>query len=106
MLVSYWKCLLLILGSNLNLCNTSLHVARNTDTAARVCVNTGLPDRSQYATGRSCDRPTRTRFSVVFLGRRAIGEQLPKIPAELQASYAALPMGSKFRHNAALQTQI
>jgi hypothetical protein len=30
-------------------------------------VNAGLLARSQFASGRSCDRPTRSRFSVVFL---------------------------------------
>ena len=40
MLVSYCKCLLLILERNLSLCNTSLHVARNTETTARVRVST------------------------------------------------------------------
>jgi hypothetical protein len=30
--------------------------------------NTGLLARSQFASGRSFDRPTRSRFSVVFLG--------------------------------------
>jgi hypothetical protein len=29
--------------------------------------NAGLLARSQFASGRSCDRPTRSRFSVVFL---------------------------------------
>jgi hypothetical protein len=37
-----------------------------TNVRARV-FNTGLLTRSQFASGRSCDRPTRSRFSVVFL---------------------------------------
>jgi hypothetical protein len=34
----------------------------------------GLLARSQFAFGRSWDRPTRSRFSVVFLGPRANAE--------------------------------
>jgi hypothetical protein len=36
--------------------------------------NVGLQARSQFASGRSCNRPTRSRFSVVFLGPRANAE--------------------------------
>jgi hypothetical protein len=37
-------------------------------TSVRALVfNAGLLARSQFASGRSCDRPTRSRFSVVFL---------------------------------------
>jgi hypothetical protein len=45
--------------------------------------NVGLPGnaellvRSQFASGRSCDQPTRLRFSVVFLGPRANAEWYP-----------------------------
>jgi hypothetical protein len=39
--------------------------------------NAGLLARSQYASGRSCDRPTRSKFSVVFLGPRANAELVP-----------------------------
>jgi hypothetical protein len=38
-----------------------------TNGRARV-FNAGLLARSQFASGRSSDRPTRPRFSVVFLG--------------------------------------
>ena len=56
-----------------------------------VCLNAGLPARSQCASGRSCDRPTRSRFPVVFLGPR-VNELVPKIHVALQASRAALPI--------------
>jgi hypothetical protein len=35
------------------------------------------------ASGRSCDRPTRSRFSVVFLGPRANAEFVPKFHVAL-----------------------
>jgi hypothetical protein len=38
------------------------------------------------------DVPTRSRFSVVFLGPRANAELVPKFHAALHASHAALPM--------------
>jgi hypothetical protein len=59
--------------------------------------------RSQFASGRSCDRPTRLRFSVVFLGPRANAESVPKLHVALHASHAALPMVTlKFRPNVGL----
>jgi hypothetical protein len=54
--------------------------------------NVGLLARSQFASGRSCDRPTRSRFSVV--GPRAYAEVVPKFHVALHASHAALPMGT------------
>jgi hypothetical protein len=54
--------------------------------------NAGLLARSQFESGRSCDRPTRLRFSVVFLGPRANAELVPKFYVALHASHAALPM--------------
>jgi hypothetical protein len=54
--------------------------------------NAGLLARSQFASRRSCDRPTRARFSVVFLGPRANVELVPKFHVALHASHAALPM--------------
>jgi hypothetical protein len=54
--------------------------------------NAGLPARSKFASGRSCERPTRSRFCVVFLGTRANAELVPKFHVALQASHAALPM--------------
>jgi hypothetical protein len=52
----------------------------------------GLLARSQFASGRSCDWPTRSRFPVVFLGPRANTELVPKFHVALHASHAALPM--------------
>jgi hypothetical protein len=54
--------------------------------------NAGLLARSQFASGRSCDQPTRSRFSVVFLGPRENAELVPKFQVALHASHAALPM--------------
>jgi hypothetical protein len=54
--------------------------------------NARLLARSHFASGRSCDRPTRSRFSVVFLGPRANAELVPKFHGALHASHAALPM--------------
>jgi hypothetical protein len=51
-----------------------------------------MPDWWQFTFGRSCDRPTRSRFSVVFLGPRANAELVPKFHVALHASHAALPM--------------
>jgi hypothetical protein len=50
----------------------------------------GLLARSQFASGRSCDRPTRSRFSVVFLGPRANAKLVPKFHVALHASHEAL----------------
>jgi hypothetical protein len=55
-------------------------------------LNAGLLARSQFASGRSCDRPTRSGFFVIFLGSRANAELVPKIHVALHASPAALPM--------------
>jgi hypothetical protein len=52
--------------------------------------NAGLLARSQFASGRSCDRPTRSRFPVVFLVPRANTELVPKFLVALHASYPAL----------------
>jgi hypothetical protein len=54
--------------------------------------NARLLAGSQFASGRSCDRPTRSRFSVVFLGPRANAELVPKFHIALYASHVALPM--------------
>jgi hypothetical protein len=62
-------------------------------------VKAGLLVRSQFASGRSCDRPTRLRFSVVFLGPRANAELVPKFHVALHASHAALLMVTLKLHN-------
>jgi hypothetical protein len=54
--------------------------------------NAGLLARSQFASGRSCDRPTQSRFSVVSLGSRANAELEPKFHVALHASHATLSM--------------
>jgi hypothetical protein len=51
----------------------------------------GLLARSQFASERFCDRPTLSRFSVVFLGPRANTELVPKFHVALHTSHAALP---------------
>jgi hypothetical protein len=54
--------------------------------------NTGLLARSQFASGRSCARPTRSKFSVIFLCPKANAELVPKSHFALHASHTALPM--------------
>jgi hypothetical protein len=80
-----------------NNCKKQLDEKRNTTAqiGANVRVrrfNAGLLARSQFASGRSCDRTTRQRFSVVFLSPRANAELVPKYQVALHAFYAALPM--------------
>jgi hypothetical protein len=53
--------------------------------------NARLLTRSQFASGRSWDRPTRSRFSVVFLGPRANAGLVPKFHVAHHASHTALP---------------
>jgi hypothetical protein len=66
---------------------------KNTTAKSRVCgINARLLARRQFAFGRSCDRPTRSRFSVDFLGPRANAELVPKFHVAQHASHAALPM--------------
>jgi len=55
-----------------------------------------LLGRSHYASGRSCDRPTRSRFSVVFLGPIANAKLVPQIHVAFHASHSTLPTLSKF----------
>jgi hypothetical protein len=52
-------------------------------------LNPGLLARNQSAFGRSCDRPTWLRFSVIFLGLRANAELVYKFQVALHASHAA-----------------
>jgi hypothetical protein len=42
------------------------------------------------ASGRFCNRPARSRFSMVFLGPRASAELVPKFHVALHASHVAL----------------
>jgi hypothetical protein len=64
---------------------------KETNVRARI-FNAGLLARSQFASGRSCDQPTQSRFYVVFLGPRSNAELVPKFHVALHASHAALPM--------------
>jgi hypothetical protein len=65
--------------------------------------NAGLLARSQFASGRSCGRPNRSRFCVVFLVPSANSELVRKLHIALHASHAALPMVTpKNRSNVAL----
>jgi hypothetical protein len=68
--------------------NTTAQIGTNI--RARV-FNSGLLASSQFASGRSCDMPTRSRFYVVFLGPRANDESVPKFQVALHTSHAALP---------------
>jgi hypothetical protein len=52
----------------------------------------GLLARSWFESGRSCDCPTRSRFSMIFFGSRAYAELVPKFHTALHASHAAFPM--------------
>jgi hypothetical protein len=72
---------------------------RNKNTTAPIETNVktrgfhaGLLARSQFASGRSCDRPTRSKSSVVFLGPREKADMVPKFHVALHAFHAALPM--------------
>jgi hypothetical protein len=77
--------------------NNLLKQKKNTTAQIRTNVrargfNAGLLARSQFASGRSCDRPTRSRFSVVFLGPIVNAKLVPKFHIALHASHAVLPM--------------
>jgi hypothetical protein len=63
------------------------------DVRACACMRTGhgLLAKSQLHSELGT-RPTRSRFSVVFLGPRANSELVPKFQVALPASHAALPM--------------
>jgi hypothetical protein len=52
----------------------------------------GLMASNQFASGRSCERPTLPTLSVVFLGPRANAELVPKFHVALHAFHTALPM--------------
>jgi hypothetical protein len=89
----------IIVNNNLREKGIKKRKTEKRNTAARIRTNVrvrrfnaGLLARSQFASGRFCDRPTRSRFSVVFLGPRAIAELVPKFHVALHASHAALPM--------------
>ena len=60
-----------------------------------MCLKARLLAISQYASGRLCERPTRSRFSVVFLGPKAMLKSVPQIHVALHASHSTLPTLSK-----------
>jgi hypothetical protein len=74
-----------------NNCKKTTRAQIRTNVRARG-FNGGLLARSQFASVRSCDRPTWSRFSVVFHGPRANAELVPKFHFALHASHAALSM--------------
>jgi hypothetical protein len=43
-----------------------------------LCLNSGLLARSRCASGRSCDRPTGPKFSVICLSPRVNADMVPK----------------------------
>jgi hypothetical protein len=55
-------------------------------------VNAGLLAGNQFATGKSCNQPTRTSFSVVLLAFRSNAELVSKFHVALHASHAAFPV--------------
>jgi hypothetical protein len=52
----------------------------------------GLLPRIRFVSGRFCDRPTRSKFSAVFIGPRANAELVLKFQVALYGSHAALSM--------------
>jgi hypothetical protein len=65
--------------------------------------NGGMLARSQFVSGRSYERQTLSRFSVVFLGPRSNTELVPKSNISLHTSHAAFQMVTlKFRLNVPL----
>jgi hypothetical protein len=87
---------------NENRCQTSLSVLVN-KTPVHVWTANTTHVFFKSATGyksvripRFCDRPTRRRYSVVFLSPRANAQSVPKIHVALHASHAALPRTSFF----------
>jgi hypothetical protein len=59
--------------------------------------NARLLDRSQFASEKSCNRPTRSRFPVVFLGPRTNAELVPTFHVALHGSHSALMVRLKYR---------
>jgi hypothetical protein len=57
-----------------------------------VYLNVGLLVMSQYMSELSWNRPTRSKFSPIFLGPRATAELVSKLHDALQVSVAALPI--------------
>jgi hypothetical protein len=76
-----------------------LHVFQNKATplmtSRSLYPNAGQLCRSQFASGRSCDRPSWSRFSVVFLRARVNTELISKFHFTMLDSHADLPLLNK-----------
>ena len=57
-----------------------------------VCANELWLGRSQCASGRPCDPPLRSRFSVIFLGTRANSKLVSRFHVSLLLSHSAVPV--------------
>jgi len=60
-------------------CLNTIQVNLRFQPRGSVHLNFGLLARSRYASGRSCSRPNRPRFSVAFLGSGVNAELSPKV---------------------------
>jgi hypothetical protein len=75
-------------------------------TNVRACVfNARLLARSRFASGRPCDQPTRSKFSIVFLGPRANAQLVPIYLLKLQClqnkvlrTIGSFPRGTSVRN--------
>jgi hypothetical protein len=74
-------------------CEKKARAQIGTNVRTRV-FNAGLLARNHFASRRSYDHSTRSRFSVVFLGPRANAGLVPKFQIALHASHAADPMAT------------
>jgi hypothetical protein len=82
-----------VIVKNNNNCKKKKNTTAQIGTNVRaVRFNAGLLARSQFVSGRPCDQPTRSRYSVVFFGPRACAELVPKFHVALPVSHAALPL--------------
>jgi hypothetical protein len=70
-------------------CGKTATAQIGTNVRALVYLMTGLLVRSQFASGRSCDRPTPSRLPVVFLRPRANTVLALKFQVALHASHTA-----------------
>jgi hypothetical protein len=66
-------------------------------------MKTRLLARNQFASGSSCDRPTRSRFSVVFLGPEANAELINKFHIALLCMLHISPPSGNFNIFAIMQ---
>jgi hypothetical protein len=66
-------------------------VSKESRRLAYILLFAGLLARSQYASGRSCDRPSRHRFSWFSSVFKQMLRWFPSSKLLLRASHAALP---------------